>query len=262
MLTRTSRLWALMAVAGLQLALSGCAQNVGDLDRTQPNRIDVSILNDGKPWWFLQTVVGIPPASTFSFVGEASFPPDRIVWDVQENWLIAYRAYEWIVGSQTPYSATAHNNVIGGSNSPYFGTPVAAYAILSHFDIQREYNPQTGEQTNVISENTTDRPWYERQYVRVDWSNNALGSFNFMALGGTNLTGALLTSPLAYFPDQEDPTNPDRTEVSSDYIGVVNKISYTRAVRSLRSRSTSAIPSTPATSGRRPSASEIAARAR
>jgi hypothetical protein len=229
MLTRTSRLWALMAVVGFQLALSGCAQNVGDLDRTQPNRIDVSVLNDGKPWWFLQTVVGIPPASTFSFVGEASFPPDRIVWDVQENWLIGYRAYEWIVNSQTPYSATAHNNVIGGSNSPYFGTPVAAYAILSHFDIQREYNAQTGEQTNVISENTTDRPWYERQYVRVDWSNNALGAFNFMAAtgGGTNTqTTTTIISPLAYFPDQEDPTNPDRTEVSSDYIGVVNKISY------------------------------------
>jgi hypothetical protein len=230
MLTRTSRLWALTAVAGFQLALSGCAQDVGDLDRTQPNRIDVSVFKDGKPWWFLQTVVGIPPASTFTFVGESSLPPERIVWDVQENWLIAYRAYEWIVGSQVPYSATDHNNVIGGSNSPYFGTPVAAYAILSHFDIQREYNPQTGEQTNVISENTTDRPWYLRQYVRVDWSNNALGAFNFMSIGGGGLNNGSTTttiSPLAYFPDQEDPTNPDRTEVSSDYIGVVNKISYT-----------------------------------
>jgi hypothetical protein len=229
---RTSRLVGL--IAGLQLALFGCAQNVGDLDRTQPDRIDVKEFNDGKPWWFLQTVVGIPPASTFTFVGESSSisgltsaGAERIVWDVQENWLIAYRAYEWIVGSQVPYSATDHNNVIGGSNSPYFGTPVAAYAILSHFDIQREYNPQTGEQTNVISENTTDRPWYERQYVRVDWSNNAFGAFNFMALSGLNVAQGLLTSPLAYFPDQEDPTNPDRTEVSTDYIGVVNKISYT-----------------------------------
>jgi hypothetical protein len=231
MLTRTSRLLVFTAVAGFQLAFSGCAQNVGDLNRTQPHRIEVSVLNDGKPWWFLQTVVGIPPSSTFTFVGEASFPPDRIVWDVQENWLIAYRSYEWIVGSQTPYSATDHNTVIGGSNSPYFGTPVAAYAILSHFDVQREYNPQTGEQTNVVSENTTDHPWYQRQYIRVDWSNNAFGAFNFMALNGTDITTrSILTSPLAYYPDEEDPTNPDRAEVNSDYIGIVNKTSYSAQI--------------------------------
>ena len=46
------------------------------------------------------------------------------------------------------------------------------FKILSHFDVKREYNAGTGEQTNVISENTTDRPWYDRDYMRVDWSVN------------------------------------------------------------------------------------------
>ena len=52
------------------------------------------------------------------------------------------------------------------------GLPLLIFAIYSHFDVKREYNAGTGEQTNVIAENTTDRPWEERQYMRVDWSTN------------------------------------------------------------------------------------------
>ena len=29
------------------------------------------------------------------------------------------------------------------------------------------WNPATGEQTNVVSENTIDRPWYQRDYMRA-----------------------------------------------------------------------------------------------
>ena len=57
----------------------------------------------------------------------------------------------------------------GGNNTD---TPALIYAIQSHFDVKREYNPATGEETNVISENTSDRPWNDRQYMRVDWSRN------------------------------------------------------------------------------------------
>ena len=46
------------------------------------------------------------------------------------------------------------------------------FNITSHFDISRDYNPQTGEELNIIVENTTDRPWYQREYFRVDWSKN------------------------------------------------------------------------------------------
>ena len=51
-------------------------------------------------------------------------------------------------------------------------TPILTYNIASHFDVKREYNAGTGEQTNVISENTTDRPWDQRQYMRVEWATN------------------------------------------------------------------------------------------
>ena len=46
----------------------------------------------------------------------------------------------------------------------------AMFRIQSHFDIRRAYNPPTGEELNVVEENTIDRPWYEREYMRVDWS--------------------------------------------------------------------------------------------
>ena len=39
-------------------------------------------------------------------------------------------------------------------------------------------NPRTGEETNVIVENTTDRPWYDREYMRVECSLNAVASSN------------------------------------------------------------------------------------
>src|SRR5690606_22063540 len=59
--------------------------------------------------------------------------------------------------------------------------PVAAYPILSHFDVIREDNSSTGEQTNVLVENTSDRPWYERDYIRVDWSRNEVTNFDFIS---------------------------------------------------------------------------------
>jgi hypothetical protein len=34
--------------------------------------------------------------------------------------------------------------------------------------------PTTGEENNVIEENDVDRPWYEREYFRVDWSRNLI----------------------------------------------------------------------------------------
>ena len=85
----------------------------------------------------------------------------RIKWEIQEDDLIARLTYDRIQDSDY-YGAQTTN----------YGQIVAEFNISSHFDIIRDYNPQTGEQLNVIVENTTDRPWYEREYFRVDWSQN------------------------------------------------------------------------------------------
>jgi hypothetical protein len=62
--------------------------------------------------------------------------------------LLARKAYQIVEG--------ADNKGIPGKDPN--GAVVASYAILSQFDIKRDYNPQTGEELNVIVENTTDRP--------------------------------------------------------------------------------------------------------
>ena len=91
----------------------------------------------------------------------------RIRWVIDEDFLYAYRDYEFVQG------------VDGVPRIPgeHLGTPVAAFAIESHLDIQRDYNPVTGEEFNVIVENDVDRPWFERDFMRVDWSVNHLPGY-------------------------------------------------------------------------------------
>ena len=60
----------------------------------------------------------------------------------------------------------------------YRGEPLAVFKIVDHVDVRKDYNTVTGEKTNVTLENTSDRLWYERQYVRVDWSENLITDFS------------------------------------------------------------------------------------
>ena len=72
----------------------------------------------------------------------------KVRFQITEANLIGYRAYDYALGSQNPTT--------GGDNNT--DTPVLVYKINSHFDIKREYNPGTGEETNVISENDDGPP--------------------------------------------------------------------------------------------------------
>jgi hypothetical protein len=164
---------ALAAATGLG-ALAGCAGQ-GDIDRTQPDKVRKAIFYDAttgqpKTYYYRQTYVDVPPTSAWAFEGtQGSMLKVKFV--IEENFLKGYRSYDYAPGSENPFT--------GGSNN--MDTPMLVYAIKSHFDVKREYNPGTGEQTNVISENTTDRPWDQREYMRVDWSVN-LADFDLQAL--------------------------------------------------------------------------------
>jgi hypothetical protein len=121
----------------------------------------------------LQTVTDVPSTTAVDFIGDQS-EMEKIVWQIEENYLIAYRSYPKFPGS---------DNVDGTAdyNAPdYHDNPVAVFPIIAHFDIQRLYDPSTGEQSNVIVENMEDRPWYERDYMRVNWSMNAITNFNLL----------------------------------------------------------------------------------
>jgi hypothetical protein len=153
-----------LLLAAVTAPLAGCAGQ-GDVDRTQPDKVEKSIFfnPDGtaKTFYFRQTWVGVPPTSNWAFEGTQG-DLQKVRFSITENYLIAYRAYDYAPGSQNVFQGAANNN----------DTPFLIYEIKSHFDVKREYNAGTGEQTNVIGENTTDRPWDQRQYMRVDWSQN------------------------------------------------------------------------------------------
>src|SRR5262249_40190218 len=116
---------------------------------------------NAKTWYYQETVVGIPPSVIWAFEG-LQIPLDKVRFQIQQDFLIGYRAYDSYPGSENAFT--------GGINNT--DTPVVMYKIKSHFDVKRGYNEATGEQTNVITENTMDRPWDQRQFMRVDWSIN------------------------------------------------------------------------------------------
>lgn len=169
MKTMLLRIKISVMILTLILGMIGCADPVKDINRVQPNLIAKSDL-EGE-WYMLQTVVDIPSTTYFTFVGETS-ALERVRWELQEDLLVAYRSYERLRGS----SATSTQVPFDGQEAP-----VAAYRVINHVDIRREYNSSTGEQSNVISENTFDRPWFEREYVRVDWSSSVVPNFEMIA---------------------------------------------------------------------------------
>ena len=177
----------------MSLLTLSCARDVGLVDRTQPGKLKKQAL-DGE-WYYRQTVVDVPFTTGVTFIGEQSYL-DRVRWEISEEFLTAYRTYERVEGSELP-------SQLPGTD--YQGAPVAAFRISKHFDVFREYNPATGEQTNVLVENDYDRPWYEREYMRVDWSTNLLADFDFIAGGEQGLS--VLAQAASYAVT--DPKSPD-----------------------------------------------------
>lgn len=197
-----SSMRALFAAAMIVGALGACAKDVVDIDRTQPNRVSKELFQG--EWYFRPTVMDVQYNQGMIFEGYEG-EMDRIRWDIREDQIVAYRSYELLEGAEN------------GNGSPAFhGSPVAAFRILSHFDVKRDYNPATGEQSNVILENITDRPWYERSYMRIDWSKNMID--NPMSIEG--MLSAVSGAP--YYVQEHEIDNPDRAEVTANNINIVN----------------------------------------
>ncbi len=200
--------------------VTGCF-GVGDIDRTNPNKIKKSIfLNaDGKPkeFFYRQTVIDVPATNGVSFIGEQG-DTDRVIFVPTEDVLYVYRSYGFLSNPDNGIvEGDQGDNYVRPGTGPLQGTPLAAFPIISHFDVQRQYNPSTGEQTNVIVENASDRYWYEREFMRVNWAANMIADFRF---GGASALQASLTQ---YIPEQdENPENlRDRPVITDDYVDVV-----------------------------------------
>jgi len=185
-----------------------CAQNIGDVDRTKSGRVDKALFNSSDVWYMRNTIIDVPFSTGFSFVGNQG-ETELIRWRITEDYLYAHRAFDWIDGTEEEYIQE------GGI---YFGAPVAIYRIKSHFDVQRQYNPSTGEETNVIVENMSDRPWNERNYMRVDWSKNLVKDMRYGSIS------KIPTAPISYYVPETEVDNPERLVLSKDYISLVGMI--------------------------------------
>lgn len=181
----TSRLSAVIACFGVASTLVGCFDAPQDINRVQPNYTDKDVFQG--EWYTRQMIVDKQFHTSFPFAGyEGSL--DRIRWEITKHRLVAFRSYEKVPGTE---GADAGEQSV-----------VAAFDIIKHFDIRRVYNPTNGVESNVIHENDFDRPWYERDYIRVDWSKNVADDFD--------LNGYVMSSAGATVKDNSnaDPTSP------------------------------------------------------
>lgn len=200
---------AVLGLVAVTLPLGGCVDDVGTVDRTGPDKIDKRLFEG--VWIYVKTTVDVPYSSAISFVGHMDFgEAAKVVFDVQEDWLMAYPVVERVEGTEKEWrlhkmrkywDPDARDEFI----DIYVGAPIAAWPITSHFDVQRSYNTYNGAQGNEVVENTSDRPWYERDYVRVQWHQQGIKPF-FYNLGGQ--VGAD-----SYFVGQDKEGTPDEMTV-------------------------------------------------
>ena len=241
MFKRKSLLMLVLAAVLVVAFVAGCAEQRPERSYVQQYPIKKSWL-DGY-WYYKVTVIDHPYEAKWTFIGEEGFQLEKIRWVIDENYLYAYRAYETIMNTEkgncvkagtkiedletmdTSTLKTCYQdnecdpgNFCLKNSKKYFGAPIAAYRILSHFDIQRQYNPTTGEEINVIVENTTDRLWWDREYIRVDWSQNLMFDwFHFILEYIDPMYAYMKKEPVPFWDQQQSIITPEQ-----GYLDIVN----------------------------------------
>ncbi len=204
----------------------GCAGERDPISRVQPNALPKTFFlgNDLKsplddPSFYARTTivdVGFGATQSDLFVGNPS-ELSILKWEIAEDKLIGRLAYEQIESTDGKGVTPS----LSGKNS---GQAIFAFRVESHFDIRREYNAQTGEETNVISENSTDRPWYEREHVRVDFSKNLINdAYHFDILSDLGLNGVKY-DPMDYAVTDPGNVNAPLFDQTGGYFDVTNKV--------------------------------------
>ncbi len=172
----------------------GCADERPPRSFVQPNVLKKSDLTG--TWYYIQTVTDAPPTNGSMFIGQSSSLM-KVRFDVQEDYLYARRSYEQILGSEDQFAKDPEK---------YVGQPLAAWPIKKQFDIIRDYNSTTGEQTNKIIE-SEERPWNEREFIRVDWSQQMVTDYVGLGLDLFFSDGQPQVEPVSWW--DSDPTSPD-----------------------------------------------------
>ena len=218
----------LVLLAASACLAAGCAEERDPINRVQPNALpktfflgaDLKGSADDPEFRMKSFVAGSSVNQSAFSIGEFS-AVDRIRWEITEGMLLARRAYQESPGADNrginPGEAkgSTDKNVTGAAT----GTVVAAFKIAKHFDVRRDYNSSTGEETNVVVENDSDRAWQDREYIRVDWSKNLVESTN----DGTRFFKSAKVTPVEYNVTDETLEDAPRFEKDAGYLDVTNK---------------------------------------
>jgi hypothetical protein len=202
----------------------GCAEERAPINQVQANALSKSFFvgenildtSDDPEFWAQGTVidVGYGAAQDGLFTSTYAQPAARIKWVIQEDLLIGRLTYERVADSDGK----------GAGKHTDDGIIVVAYPITSHFDIRRDYNRATGEESNVIVENQSDRPWFQREYFRVDWSRNLnVDSYEFDTLSQMGIYGGIQYESLNYFVSDPYHEDAPHFDVETGYFDVTNK---------------------------------------
>lgn len=222
----------LSATAAVLVAgAAGCAKERPPINRVQADALAKSFFvgarldsaADDPEFYKRGSVVDVAYGAAQDGLFTASYgqPLSRVRWEITEDSLNARLSYERIAG--TDAKGNAYDGVQPKTAND--GQIVASYKISSHFDVKHDYNPQTGEQLNIVLENTTDRPWFEREYFRVDWSENLVTTaYDYDTLSLVGVIGGVKYEPFAY--TVRDPSSDDAPhfDTTAGYFDVTNKV--------------------------------------
>ncbi len=210
--------FAALVLATPSLGASGCADTRDDINRVQALAIRKSDLvgdyrkpGDAPDFYMRGLILGVHRTNPWLSDGLQDLTR-RIRFEITENQLIARNGYEVITGSDGKGGARGKIND---------GNIVGIWEIDSQFDVRRDYSTSTGEEFNVMVENSTDRPWYEREFIRVDWSRNRVADPNTLTFTDDSLT----FTPLSFFENdkgtEEFRSNFD--EINKGYFDVTSR---------------------------------------
>jgi hypothetical protein len=199
------------ALVGLFSGAPACAQQRDPINRVQPQAVAKKYLvgdnytdpSDDPEFYARTMIINAPFGGPDYMFSNGYNQTTRIKWEIQEHFLIGRTSYVRIPGTE---SNTGDPTLVSNG-----GQIAYIFAIQSQFDIRRDYNPSTGEESNVIVENGSDRPWAERDFIRVDWSKNLnTSAYELDTLALVNLIqGAVQYNPVGYnYTDPNDPNAP------------------------------------------------------
>lgn len=221
---RGSNFWMpyLVLVSLVVATAVGCAEERPPINRVQANALAKSFFigeiddpDDDPEFYMRNTVVDVQAGADADglFTASDAQPTTRIRWEITEDLLVARLTYELIDGTDGR-----------GTHRTPDGQIVAAFGIQSHFDIKRAYNETTGEEFNVIEENETDRPWYQREYFRVDWSQNLVtDAYELDTLSQLGIYYMVDWSPVAYYVSDADHPDAPVFDAERGYFDVTHK---------------------------------------